>query len=122
MHKDRSYLAACEVHSLASSGGVMMSLLVSLACAGLVLFAQGAWAAEKLVYAVAHKGSGYTVVKTEILSVDPETAEKRLIFSDNTTSIVVIQNPYVFHFPVVGGDKLFAHAAERVTRSAVAQK
>jgi len=91
----------------------MISILGSLVCAGLVLFAQAAWAGEKLVYAVVYKGSSYAAAKTEILSVDPETAEKQLLFSDEKTSIVLLQNLYVFHFPVVGGGKLFAHASER---------
>jgi hypothetical protein len=81
----------------------MVSILVSLVCAGLVLFAQVAWAGEKLVYAVVYKGSNYAAVRTEIISLDPETAEKQLVFSDEKTSIVLVQNRYVFHFPVVGG-------------------
>ena len=93
----------------------MMRLLVNLTCAALVLFAQAVWGAEKLVYSVGYKNSGYgyTVVKTEIFSVDPETGERQIIFSDDMTPIAVIQIPFVFHFPVVGGDKLFAHASER---------
>jgi hypothetical protein len=91
----------------------VISVLVSMACAVLVLPARGAWADEKLFYAVVYKGSNYTAIKTEIFSLDPETAEKRVVFSDETTSVFLIQNLYVFHFPVVGGGKLFAHAAER---------
>jgi len=91
----------------------MISILISLVCAGLVLLTQVAWAGEKLVYAVVYKGVNYAAVKTEILSVDLETAEKQLVFSDEKTSIVLVQNLYAFHFPVVGGGKLFAHAAER---------
>ncbi len=91
----------------------MISILGSLVCAGLVLFGQVAWAGETLVYAVVYKGSSYAAAKTEIFSVDPETAEKQRVFSDEKTSIVLLQSLYVFHFPVVGGGKLFAHAAER---------
>jgi hypothetical protein len=91
----------------------MLSMLLSLVCAGLLAFAPGAWAGERLIYAVVYKGAGYTAVKTEMFSIDPETAEKRLLFSDEKTSIVLLQRLYVFHFPVVGGRKLFAHAAER---------
>ncbi len=91
----------------------MISILTSLACAGLVFFAHVAWAGEKLAYAIVYKGSNYAAVKTEILSVDPETDEKQFVFSDEKTSIVLVQNLYVFHFPVMGGGKLFAHAAER---------
>jgi len=90
-----------------------MSLLTGLICTALVLFAQGSWAAEKPAYAIVYKGSGYKAVKTEIFTIDLETAEKRVIFSDETTSIVIIQNLYVFHFPVTGGGRLFAHCAER---------
>jgi hypothetical protein len=91
----------------------MLSILLSLVCAGLLAFAPGAWAGERLIYAVVYKGAGYTAVKTEMFSIDPETAEKRLLFSDEKASIVLLQRLYVFHFPVVGGRKLFAHAAER---------
>jgi hypothetical protein len=93
--------------------GSMISILLSLVCAASVVFAHGAWAGEKLAYAVVYKGSNYTGIKTEILSIDPETAEKRLIFSDKKTSILLLQRLYVFHFPVVGGRKLFAHAVNR---------
>jgi hypothetical protein len=104
-----------DQHRRWASGGDMMRLLVNLTCAALVLFAQAVWGAEKLVYSVGYKNSGYgyTVVKTEIFSVDPETGERQIIFSDDMTPIAVIQIPFVFHFPVVGGDKLFAHASER---------
>jgi hypothetical protein len=71
------------------------------------------WAGEKLVYAISYKGSDYTAVKTEIIAIDPETAEKYVIFSDEKASIVLVEKLYVFHFPVVAGGKLFAHAAER---------
>jgi len=93
----------------------MMRLIVSLTCGALVLFAQVVWGAERLVYSVGYKnsGHGYTVVKTEVFSIDPATREKQIIFSDDMTPITVIQIPFVFHFPVVGGNKLFAHAAER---------
>lgn len=93
--------------------GIVITLLVSLAYAVLLWFAPGAWADERLVYAVAYKGSHYAAIRTEIFSIDPETAEKRFVFSDEKTAIVLIQRLYVFHFPVVGGGKLFAHAAER---------
>lgn len=91
----------------------MISKLARLIFVGLILYAQGAWAGEKLVYAISYKGSDYTAVKTEILTIDPETGEKHVIFSDEKASIVLVEMLYVFHFPVVGGGKLFAHAAER---------
>lgn len=91
----------------------MISMLLRLVCVGFVALAHGAWAGEKLVYAVVYKGSGYIAAKTEIFSINPETAEKRLVFSDEKTPIVLLQHLYVFHFPVAGGRKLFAHAAQR---------
>jgi hypothetical protein len=91
----------------------MISMLLTLVCATFVALTQGAWAGEELVYAVVYKGSGYIAVRTEIVSIDLETAEKRLVFSDEKTSIVLLQHLYVFHFPVAGGRKLFAHAAQR---------
>lgn len=74
---------------------------------------QEAWAGEKLLCAAIYKGSDYTAAKTDIFSVDLETGEKRIVFSDEKTPIALRQHLYVFHFPVVGGRKLFAHAIER---------
>jgi hypothetical protein len=91
----------------------MISVMLSLVCAALVAFSQGAWAGEKLLYAVIYKASDYTAVKTDIFSVDVETGEKRLVFSDEKAPIVLKQHLYVFHFPVAGGRKLFAHAVDR---------
>ncbi len=91
----------------------VISVLLGLVCAGLAAFTPGAWAGEKLIYAVVYKGSDFLAVKTEIRSIDPETGEKRLIFSDEKTSIILLQHLYVFHFPVVGGHKLFVHAGDR---------
>jgi hypothetical protein len=91
----------------------MISILLSIVCAALMAFYQEAWAGEKLLYAVIYKGSGYTAAKTDIYSVDVETGEKRPVFSDEKTPIVLRQHLYVFHFPVVGGCKLFSHAIDR---------
>ena len=91
----------------------MISIMLSLACAALLAFTPAAEAGEKLVYAVVYKSSSYAASKTEILAIDPETAEKRLAFEDEKTPIVLIQHLYVFHFPVAGGGKLFAHAFDR---------
>jgi hypothetical protein len=91
----------------------VISILVSLACACLIAFTHAAWGGERLVYAIVYKGSDYAAIKTEIFSVDPETSDKRPVFSDEKTSIVLLQNLYVFHFPVAGREKLFAHATER---------
>jgi len=91
----------------------MISIMIALACAALLAFTQAAEAGEKLVYAVVYKGSSYAASKTEIITLDPETAEKQLIFDDGKTPIALIQHLYVFHFPVAGGGKLFAHAADR---------
>lgn len=91
----------------------MISIVLGLLYIGLLVLPHGAWAGEKLAYAIVYKGSDYTGVKTDILSIDPETDEKRLVFSDEKTSIVLLQHLYVFHFPVVAGCKLFAHAADR---------
>jgi len=92
---------------------IMISLLLSLLCAAVLAIYQQAWAGEKLLYAVIYKGSGYTAVKTDIFSLDVETGEKSPVFSDQKTPIVLKQHLYVFHFPVVGGRKLFAHAIDR---------
>jgi hypothetical protein len=70
-------------------------------------------AGEKLITCVVHKGSGYVAQTTEIFSVDPVSGEKKLIYSDQNSSIVVKQQLYVFHFPAIGGGKIFAQAQER---------
>lgn len=92
---------------------IMISILLTIVCAALMALFQEAWAGEKLLYAVIYKGSDYTAAKTDIFSVDVETDEKKLVFSDEKTPIVLRQNLYVFHFPAVGGSKLFAHAVDR---------
>jgi hypothetical protein len=91
----------------------MISILVRLTFVFLILCAQGALAGERLVCAISYKGADYTAAKTEILAVDPETGERHIVFSDEKAPIVLVERLYVFHFPVVGGGRLFAHAAER---------
>ncbi|MFC1896856.1 hypothetical protein ACFL0Q_09435 [Thermodesulfobacteriota bacterium] len=91
-----------------------VSILLGLvACAGMVSFAREARAGERLAYAVVSKASDFTAAKTEIFCIDPDTSEKELLFSDANTSIILLQRLYVFHFPVAGGGRLFAHAAHR---------
>jgi hypothetical protein len=80
---------------------------------GLLALTAPAWGGEKLVCVVVHKGTDYRAAKTEIITVDPESAEKQIVFSDEDAAIVLLQRLYVFHFPAVGGGKLFAHGAER---------
>jgi len=91
----------------------MMNMVLRLICIGISVIAQQVWASEELVYAVVHKGADYLAVKTEIHAIDPETAERRLVFSDENTPIILVQRLYVFHFPVAGGNKLLARAARR---------
>ncbi len=91
----------------------MMTMVLRLICIVFIVFAQRAWAGEELVYAVVHKGADYLAVKTEIHAIDLETAERQLVFSDENSPITLVQRLYVFHFPVAGGNKLFAHATRR---------
>ena len=91
----------------------MIPILLMLLGVLLMPSAHGAIAGENLTYAVAYKGPDYSAVKTNIFSVDPQTAAKRLVFSDEKTSVVLRQKLYGFHFPVVGGRKLFGHATVR---------
>jgi hypothetical protein len=91
----------------------MRSLVVAIVATGLVCFSADGWAGEKLVYAVAHKGSDYQVEKTELFSVDPESGRWQLVFTDEDSPIVLLERLYVFHFPVAGGGRVFAHAARR---------
>ncbi len=79
----------------------------------LLALAAPLWAGEQLVYAVVYKDTDYQASRTEVFSINPETAERQLIFSDEKTPILLLQHLYVFHFPVVGGRSLFVHAAER---------
>jgi hypothetical protein len=88
---------------------VPLILIAILSIAG----ASPARAGEKLVYAVVHKGTDYSAAKTDVVSIDPESGEKRTVFSDEGSPIVLLQRLYVFHFPVAGGSRLFAHAAAR---------
>jgi hypothetical protein len=90
-------------------------MLVRLVAAGLVALAVPAWAGEKLVYAVVHKGADYRAVRTDLFAVHPETAKSQIIFSDEKTSIVLLARLYAVHFPVARGRKVFGHAAERGT-------
>jgi len=90
-----------------------MKSLLGMLMMGLVALTMPVHGAERLVYAVVHKSSDHSPMKTDVFSIDPESAEKRVVFSDESTSILLLQRLYVFHFPVVGGGKLFAHAAER---------
>lgn len=89
--------------------------LAGLLCAASLLSFRPAPAAggERLVYAVVHKGVSYEAAYTEIFSLDPVSGRRRLLFSDERSPIVLLQRLYVFHFPVVGGRRIFAHAAER---------
>jgi hypothetical protein len=91
----------------------MKTIVLILLCIGFLVVAQHSSAGEELVYTVVHKGTDYDIVKTEIHAIDPETNESRQVFSDANTSITLVQRLYVFHFPVAGGNKLFAHAAQR---------
>ena len=70
-------------------------------------------AKERLVYAIVHKGAGYEAGHTEIYSLDLDSGERRLLFTDEGSPIVLLQRLYVFHFPVVGGHRIYAHGAER---------
>jgi hypothetical protein len=76
-------------------------------------WASPARAGEELVCAVVHKGADYTAARTDLLSIDPDSGERRILFSDEGLPIVLQQRLYAFHFPVVGGSKLFAHAVAR---------
>jgi hypothetical protein len=97
-----------------SCPAALIAVLQALLFAGLCTPAPGSAAAgEKLVYAVCYKASDYTAARTEIFSIDPETAEKRLLFTDENSPIVLVQHLYVFRFPAVGGGRLFAYGAER---------
>jgi hypothetical protein len=92
-------------------GRATAGLLLS---AGLLLVgASPAGAGERLLYAVVHKGPAFDASHTEIYSVDPASGERRLLFSDEDLPIVLLQHLYVFHFPVAGGGRIFAHAADR---------
>ena len=91
----------------------MSRVLCRLIVAGLAVLAAPAWSSEELIYAVVYKGSDYRASKAEILSIDPGSAEKQLVFSDENTPIILLQRLYVFHFPVAGGRNLFAHATQR---------
>jgi hypothetical protein len=93
----------------------MRPVLFRLIVAGLAVLATPAWGSEELIYAVVHKASDYRASKTEIFSIDPRSAERQLVFSDEKTQVMLLQRLYVFHFPVAGGRKLFAHAAQRGT-------
>lgn len=88
----------------------MKSVLLSLACAGGLLLAHEAWAAERLVYAIVHKGPDFSAAKTEIAAVDPVSARKQTLFLDEKAAILLPQHLYVLHFPVAGGNKIFARA------------
>jgi hypothetical protein len=70
---------------------------------------------EQLIYCVIQKGSSYVAENTDIYAVNPDNAMTRILFSDEGSPIVLRQQLYVFHFPVMGGNKLFAHAAARGT-------
>src|SRR5512147_341517 len=70
-------------------------------------------AGGRLVYAVASKGQSFQAEKTEIFSVDLDSGERTLLFSDEHASIRIIEQLYVFHWPVIAGGRLFAHATER---------
>lgn len=96
-----------------SRSGIKFFILLSLACAAWMVIPRGAWAEGRLLYVEIHKGSDFSAAKTNVFSLDIETGEKRLIFSDEKVPIVIPQHLYVFHFPVVGGGRLFAHAVER---------
>jgi len=80
---------------------------------GPVLTHTTAFAGERLVYAVATKGQTFVAEKTEIDSVDLDSGERTLLFSDEHASIRIIEQLYVFHWPVMAGGRLFAHAVER---------
>jgi hypothetical protein len=62
---------------------------------------------------VSYKGPAYDAARTDLFSLDAVTGERRLIFSDEHAPIVLLQHLYVFHFPVTGGNRVFAYAAER---------
>ena len=70
-------------------------------------------ARERLVYAVVHKGAAFEADHTEIYSLDLDSGEQRLLFTDKKSPIVLLQRLYVFHFPVAGGRRIYAHGAER---------
>jgi hypothetical protein len=84
-----------------------LALVLTLATAAPTL------ASERLVYAVASKGQAFVAEKTEIFSVDLDTGQRTLLFSDEHTSIRLIEQLYVFHWPLFAGGRLFAHAIER---------
>ncbi|MFZ1946800.1 MAG: hypothetical protein WAW06_04580 [bacterium] len=98
-------------HALACA--LLWALVWTLLSPALWALDQRAAAGEKLVYAVCHKASDYTAARPEIFSIDPETGEKQLVFSDRHSTIVLTQHLYVFHFPAAGGGKIFAYGALR---------
>jgi hypothetical protein len=85
----------------------LLVLAVALASGAPVL--AGDW----LVYAVTSKGQAFMAEKTEIFAVDPDSGKRAPIFSDEHAPIRIVEQLYVFHWPVIAGGRLFAHAVER---------
>jgi hypothetical protein len=81
----------------------------------ILAFCGPAKAEEKLVYAVVYKASDYTAIRTDIFSMDPKTGDRKLVFSDDKAAIILSQQLYNFDYPLLGGNKILAHACQRGT-------
>ncbi|MDH5298159.1 MAG: hypothetical protein OEV91_04000 [Desulfobulbaceae bacterium] len=93
----------------------MMSLLGRFALFCLLLcVAAPAWAGEQLVFALVHKGADFTAGRTELLAVDAASGKRHRLFDDQGLSLRLPQHLYVFHFPVAGGNRIFARGVERL--------
>lgn len=91
----------------------MKTIWLILICTGWLLMAGRARAGERLVYAVVHKGQDFLAARTEIYSIDLQTARSSKIFSDEKTPIILSQYLYSPDFPLSGGNKIYAVACQK---------
>ena len=95
----------------------MRRILSALIVLSLMVFACGSSSGEKLVYQLVHKRNAYKndngVSKTEFFSIDVKSQEKELVFTDEGSPIAVQRIIWGWNLPVMGGNKIFATAAER---------
>lgn len=89
----------------------MKKILFKLTCVGLFLMVAGAEAGEKLVYTVMYKGEDFGMIKGEVFTIDPETGQTELIFSDDGTPIMLKGK-----MRMTPNGRLFAIANERSER------